>query len=59
MTLRSHVAPALRTTSRLHRLGIDGGGEGDPVDLSQNITSWTGKMLQIDAYHRCMPYPRH
>jgi glucose/arabinose dehydrogenase len=37
----------------------DGGGEGDPVDLSQNITSWTGKMLRIDAYHSCAPYPRY
>jgi glucose/arabinose dehydrogenase len=34
----------------------DGGGEGDPVDLSQNISSLTGKMLRIDIYHACAPH---
>ncbi len=34
----------------------DGGGEGDPVDKSQNITSLTGKILRIDIYHPCAPH---
>ncbi len=35
----------------------DGGGEGDPVGLSQTGRTLTGKILRIDIQHGCTPHP--
>jgi glucose/arabinose dehydrogenase len=37
----------------------DGGGEGDPVDRTMNLASYTGKILRIDPYHVCAPHAHY